>query len=82
MSVDDAMRNHPAGKGRDVVNHPTHYTKFPVEVIEITEHLGFLDGNVVKYVLRAPFKGDELQDLLKAQWYLNRLIEKVKEGNK
>jgi hypothetical protein len=36
----------------------------------------------VKYVLRAPFKGDELQDLLKAQWYLNRLIEKVKEGNK
>lgn len=62
----------------DKVNHPKHYTQFPVEVIQITEHLDFLAGNVVKYVCRSKFKGTELEDLEKAQWYLNRLIERVK----
>lgn len=60
----------------DPVNHPSHYTQFPVEVITLTEHLDFLTGNVVKYVVRAPFKGNTIEDLKKARWYLDRLIMK------
>jgi hypothetical protein len=62
----------------DDVNSPAHYTQFPVEVIQITEHLNFCLGNVVKYVCRADFKGNKLQDLEKAQWYLNREIERLR----
>ena len=61
----------------DLINHPPHYTKFPVEVIEITEHLDFCRGNAVKYLCRAGLKGDELEDLRKAQWYVSRAILKL-----
>lgn len=61
------------------VSHPAHYTQFPVEVIEITEHLNFCLGNVVKYVCRANFKGNKLQDLEKAKWYLEREIARIKD---
>lgn len=64
---------------KDDINHPAHYNRFPVEVINITEQLDFNRGNVVKYTTRAGFKPgeDEMKDLLKAQWYLNRAIEKL-----
>ena len=64
----------------DAVNHPVHYNAYPVEVIEITEHLNFCRGNVVKYVARAGLKSkdNEIEDLEKAKWYLNREIERVK----
>lgn len=62
------------GSGGDQVNHPDHYTQFPVEVIEITERLNFCMGNVVKYVLRADYKGKPIEDLKKARWYLDREI--------
>ena len=65
----------------DPVNHPSHYTQYPVEVIQLTEHMPFLEGNVVKYVARAPFKDNKVQDLEKAAWYLNRAIEKAKAEN-
>lgn len=57
--------------------NPTHYD-FPggVQVIDITKHLDFLTGNVVKYVSRAGRKGDRLTDLLKAKKYLDWAIEK------
>lgn len=58
----------------DDVEHPKHYTQYPVEVIEITRHLRFNLGNAVKYILRAPFKGSEIKDLRKAKWYLEDLI--------
>lgn len=58
----------------DPVNSPLHYTQYPVEVIEITEKLNFLMGNVIKYVLRADYKGKPLEDLKKARWYLEREI--------
>lgn len=66
----------------DPVNHPTHYTDVipDIEVIDITEHLNFNRGNVVKYLLRAGAKGgpgDEVQDLRKAAWYLNREISRM-----
>jgi hypothetical protein len=66
----------------DVVNHPSHYTRFPVEVIELTRHLDFCRGNAVKYIARAGFKGGpekELEDLEKAEWYIKDAIEQVKK---
>jgi hypothetical protein len=60
----------------DPVNHPTHYTSHPsgVEVIAITEHMNFCLGNAIKYILRADLKGNPIEDLQKAQWYLDREI--------
>lgn len=65
----------------DPVKHPPHYTRGPVEVIDIIEGfgLGFHLGNVAKYVLRSGYKDDEIQDLEKARWYLDRWIEKRKK---
>jgi len=66
----------------DVVNNPKHYTQYPVEVIQITECMGFVLGNVVKYVCRADFKDNKLQDLKKARWYLEREIARLeRESN-
>lgn len=56
-------------KKEDSVKHPAHYTQYPVEVIKITAPLGFCLGNAVKYVLRAPLKG-QAQDCEKAKVYL------------
>lgn len=67
----------------DPVNHPEHYTSYPVEVIQITEHLNFCRGNAVKYITRAGLKDfdKELEDLKKAQWYIEREIARM-EGRK
>lgn len=64
------------------INHPEHYNKGAIEAISIIEDwdLSFSVGNVIKYMLRAPHKGEELEDLEKAKWYLERHIEKVKKG--
>lgn len=64
----------------DAVNHPSHYTQYPVEVIELTRHMNFCKGNAIKYVARAGFKGGpekELEDLDKAIWYLKDEREQV-----
>ena len=70
----------------EMVNHPKHYqSKHGVEVIDIIEEfgLGFHLGNVIKYVLRAGHKSNELEDLEKAKWYLERAIDlKKTEDNK
>lgn len=66
----------------DPVNHPKHYTSHPsgVECIEITRHMNFNLGNVIKYVWRAGIKDSEveIQDLEKAAWYLNDEIKRRK----
>lgn len=54
----------------DPVCHPAHYEVYPVQPIEITRYLGFCFGNVVKYVLRAPWKGG-VEDCDKALHYLH-----------
>lgn len=69
----------------DPVENPAHYTEGfrGVEVIQITEHLNFCRGNVVKYVCRAGKKGgpeQEVEDLKKAIWYLNRELFRL-EGS-
>ena len=58
----------------DPVNHPKHYTSHPsgVECIQITEHMGFNLGNALKYIWRADLKGDAIEDMKKAVFYLNR----------
>lgn len=66
----------------DMVDHPPHYTEHPsgVECIQITEHMGFCLGNAVKYIWRADLKGDAIEDLQKARWYLDREIAKRVAG--
>lgn len=63
----------------DMVNHPAHYKAGGIETIDFIEAktLGYHLGNVVKYVSRADHKGNKLEDLKKAQWYLARAIEKL-----
>lgn len=69
----------------DPVNHPKHYTEHPsgVECIQITEHMGFCLGNAIKYIWRADLKGDAIEDLQKAVWYIKREVarrEKLAEA--
>jgi len=60
----------------DPVNHPKHYTSHPsgLECIQVTEHMGFCIGNAIKYLWRADEKGNALEDLHKAAWYIQREI--------
>lgn len=62
----------------DPVDHPPHYTASPsgVECIDVVEHMPFNVGNAVKYLWRAGLKGDELEDLKKARWYVDREIQR------
>lgn len=60
----------------DAVAMPPHYTRLPVECIDVTEHFNFTLGNAIKYIWRADFKGKPIQDLEKAVWYLRREIDR------
>ena len=69
----------------DAVDHPSHYAEGwsnGAEVIDITENLNFNRGNSVKYIARAGKKSiaDELEDLNKARWYLNREIARLESA--
>tara|TARA_A100001011_G_scaffold397392_2_gene498210 strand:- start:8325 stop:8651 length:327 start_codon:yes stop_codon:yes gene_type:complete len=70
----------------DMVNNPPHYNKAGIETIQaIKAMLGegfkyYLQGNVMKYIWRYEYK-DGVQDLEKAQWYLNELIKELKEND-
>ena len=63
----------------DNVNHPPHYKAGGIETIDFIEakSLNYNLGNVVKYITRADHKGNKLEDLQKAQWYLNREIKNL-----
>jgi hypothetical protein len=72
-------------KNDDAINHPKHYTNSKarcpdcnatVECITVAKHMGFCLGNVLKYVWRAGEKGDAVEDLKKAAWYLQCEINK------
>ena len=64
----------------DIINHPSHYTQGGIEVHNFIDswNLDFDTGNVVKYVIRAPYKNG-LEDLKKAEWYLKSLIKKAEK---
>lgn len=74
-----ALRGAPRSHLADAVNNPEHYMSHPSQVacIQVTEHMSFCLGNVIKYVWRADLKGGT-QDLEKAKWYLSREIERRK----
>lgn len=76
-SIDPAPKPTP-----DMVSHPPHYTSHPsgIECVQITEHMGFLIGNAVKYLWRADLKNDAIEDLKKAAWCIDREIQK-RESN-
>lgn len=61
----------------DEIQKAKHYNMYPVEVIDLVEHMNFCRGNVIKYVARAEFKGSELKDLKKALYYLQREIKRL-----
>lgn len=64
----------------DSVNRPSHYTEGrkyePINVIEDWK-LDFCLGNALKYISRAGRKQDEIEDLKKAQWYIERKIKQL-----
>lgn len=74
------------GKVVDPVNNPAHYGTGKIECIEYIEdfltteeYIGYLRGNIAKYLHRYRWKGKPKQDLQKASWYLSRLIEITKD---
>lgn len=74
----------------DNVNHPSHYTQFKTEVIDIIksaltkdEFIGFLKGNIIKYRMRAGWKNydSRKEDLAKSNWYQDRLFQEINNGS-
>lgn len=67
----------------NAIDHPKHYggADNPYEAIKMIEAwgLGFCLGNAVKYIARAGKKGDALEDLQKAAWYILREITHIEE---
>lgn len=66
----------------DIVNHPAHYNQ-GIEVIDFIEshNMNFNEGNVIKYTARHKHKNG-VEDLKKAKWYLDRLIENYERAAK
>lgn len=69
------------GEKADPVNAPVHYNAGSIECIEAIEESmsadafrGYLKGNCMKYLWRYSYKGKSLEDVQKAQWYLNKLV--------
>jgi len=68
-------------KKTDPVTNPAHYTFSSIEPLDAIDAWG-LDyelGNVVKYVVRARFKGSEVEDLKKARFYLDHEIQRMEK---
>ncbi len=70
---------------RDTVNHPPHYNNGGMECIDyIRQQLGdefssYCQGNVIKYLHRWRYKNG-IEDLRKAEWYLNAMIKSIREN--
>jgi Protein of unknwon function (DUF3310) len=73
--VEEARGEAPA---EDAVN-PSHYRKHPsgIECIEVTRHMNFNVGNAIKYLWRYMDKGDPVENLQKAQWYIDDEIRRL-----
>lgn len=71
---------------KEKVNHPDHYggENNMYEAIKVIEawDLGFHLGNAIKYISRAGKKGDAIEDLEKAKWYIERQIKNLKKNEK
>ena len=86
-SVINADKGKPIKIVSDNVNHPSHYTQGAIECIEAikeaTKELFGIEAvctaNVIKYVWRWKFKNG-IEDLYKAEWYLDRLIKEASKN--
>ena len=70
----------------DRVNRPKHYRSLgarcarcgaPIECIQVAERFNFNRGNVIKYIWRVGLKGNAIEDLKKARWYIDREIMRL-----
>lgn len=83
MKQSDAKQMWPAEDNVDMVNSPPHYNQTGIECIHaISAATGegfkyYLQGNIMKYLWRFDYKDKPLEDLQKAKWYLDKLIEEV-----
>ena len=86
--VNDPERRQLTIVDKDKINHPSHYKNRIMEAIDIIEMIIEIEknpkvaynmSNVLKYILRFRDKGKPLQDLHKAKWYLNRMIDKIED---
>lgn len=72
-------------RSNEIIDHPSHYNTGNIEVIDVIEDAGFGEGfvvgNALKYLLRAKHKGNEIDDMKKARWYIDRRIQQL-EGKK
>ena len=70
---------------KEKVNHPDHYNSGKFEAIDVIADAGYGEGfclgNVLKYILRAKHKEDEIEDLKKARWYLDYYIKLMERNN-
>jgi len=91
MMIQEELRMAQARKQSDnvvdMVNSPPHYNQTGIECIHAisaatdTGFKYYLQGNVMKYLWRFDYKDKPLEDLQKAKWYLDRLIEEVMASN-
>lgn len=88
-SSDAAADYHVIGhETHDPVNHPCHYTQGAIETIDIIRVItdtmdgfrAYCVGNALKYIARHEYKNG-VEDLKKAVWYLNRLIEEDEDDD-
>lgn len=68
----------------EVVDHPPHYNNNPsgIECIDVVEHLSFNIGNAIKYLWRCGVKGNAMEDLEKASWYIDREMDRLSKLEK
>ena len=84
MKEKQAMEQSDNKELEDMVNHPPHYNKAGIECIDAIKAMtddGFeyyLQGNIMKYLWRYRYKNGA-EDLKKAQWYLNELIDELEK---
>lgn len=84
---EENLKSDQKPKAEDVVNNPSHYKgnkgietiDFIENVLTREEFIGYLRGNVIKYQSRANLKSRKEEDLKKAQWYSNKLVEVLKK---
>jgi hypothetical protein len=70
---------------RDNVNAPDHYTVGGYEAIDVIrskltteEYIGYCKGNILKYTMRANYKGHHDEDLRKAAYYIKEIEDAIK----
>ena len=71
----------------DPVNRPAHYLQHPrgIECIDVVEHMPLCRGAAIQYIWRAGLKGgpeQELEDLKKSRWYIDREIARLERGDR